>query len=242
MRYWISALALLAAAGGTASAQVPPAPEEPAPPPAPTEPAPPAPPAPSQPVEPAPPPPLPPPAPPAAPEHRPSELSFAIGLGYQLPASLQTPNITSVRIRLASGIAFEPRLVLAKSTSDVDTGPSVTDDRSDIGIGVIARFPLVRRGRVDLELLGGLNVFQTKESPESGDEDVSYTTFTASYGLAVGTWINRHCQVSLSTMNALVTNTRKDEQMGPGTSTVTTNRTYGLIFHPSVALMIHLYH
>jgi hypothetical protein len=246
MRYWTSALALLAASG-TAAAQVPPAPEEP-PPPAPTDPAPPAPPAPTPPPQPVereelrPPPPPPPLPSPTATERRPSELSFAIGLGYQLPTSLQTPNITSVRLRLASGITFEPRLVLAKSTRDVDTGPSTTDDASEIGIGALARFPLAQRRRVDLELLGGVNVNREQSSPESGDEDLSITTLTATYGLAVGAWINRHCQVSLSALNPIVTNIRRDEQMGPGTSTVTTTRTFGLIFEPSVALMLHLYH
>lgn len=249
MRYWTSVLALLAAAGGTASAQVPPAPEPPPSPPGVMDPAPPPPPAPTPPpaVEAAPPPSPPPPPPPRLPsqtetELRPSELSFAIGLGYQLPTSLQTPNITSVRVRLASGITFEPRLVLARSTRDVDTGPSTTDEASELGIGALARFPLAQRRRVDLEFLGGLSVNRTNATPVSEDMDLTITTFNATYGLAVGTWINRHWQVSLSAQNPIVTNTRREEQMGPGTSTVTTVRTFGLIFQPSVALMIHLYH
>jgi hypothetical protein len=72
--------------------------------------------------------------------------------------------------------------------------------------------------------------------------DLTITTVTATYGFAVGTWINSHWQVSLSAQNPIVTNARREEQMGPGTSTVTTTRTFGLIFQPSVALMVHLYH
>ena len=39
---------------------------------------------------------------------RPTELSIAIGVGYAFPTSLQTPNITSVRLRLPSGLTLEP--------------------------------------------------------------------------------------------------------------------------------------
>ncbi|HWO25921.1 MAG TPA: hypothetical protein VNO30_44610 [Kofleriaceae bacterium] len=248
MRYWISALALLAAAGGTASAQVPP-PEEQPPPTPPTEPTPPGPTEPTPPAPPAPPvakPPRPvesePPPPPPAPALRPTGVSFGIGLGYQLPTSLQTPNITSVRLRLSSGLTLEPRVVLARSTQDVDTGPSATDEASELGFGVLARYPIARRGRVDLELLGGFNVSQEETIPQEDDMDLTITTFTGVYGIAVGTWINRHLQVSLAAVNPIVTNARRNEQEGPGIVTVTTTRTYGLIFDPSVTLMVHLYH
>jgi hypothetical protein len=39
-----------------------------------------------------------------------------------------------------------------------------------------------------------------------------------------------------------VTSVKRDEEMGPGTSTVTTDQTLGLIFDPSVLVMVHLYH
>jgi hypothetical protein len=234
----------LIAFGGTAAAQVPPAQPDPlAPQPAP-EPQPEPPPTPT----PVPPPPVvppPPPAPepqPAATGHRPTALSFGIGFGYQFPTSLQTPNLTSVRLRLASGLTFEPRLVLASSSQDVDTGPSVKNEASELGLGALARYPLAGRGRVDLELLGGLDLNRQSTNPDSDDTDLSITTFTAVYGVAVGAWITPHWQVSLSAVNPLISNVRRDEEMGPGTSTVTTTRTVGLIFDPTVALMVHLYH
>lgn len=247
MRYWTHALALLAAAAAprAASAQAPP-PSEPPPPAGPTEPPPAPTPAPTAtPPRPATPPPsqlLPPRAVDDGAEHRPSELSIAIGLGYRLPTSLQTPNLTSVRLRLASGLTFEPRFVLAGSSQDVDAGPSTTDKSSEIGLGALARFPVVRHGRVDLEVLGGLDVNREATRPETPDMDLTVTTFNASYGVAIGTWINRHWQVSLSAANPVLTNTRRDEHMGLGTSTVTTTRTFGVIFAPSVSVMVHLYH
>lgn len=248
MRYWTNALALLAAAGGTASAQLPPAQEGPPPELAPADPFPapaPAPepaPAPIAPPAPAPAPPPPPPAPAEAPPHRPSELSVAIGLGYQLPTSLQTPNITSVRIRLPSGFTFEPRLVLASASQEVDTGAPVENGATELGVGVLARFPKALRGRVDLEILGGFNVNQESTNRMADDQDLTVTTVTATYGLSVATWLSRHWQVSLSALNPIVTRTRREEEMGPGTTTVTTTTTFGLIFDPTVALMVHLYH
>ena len=46
---------------------------------------------------PTPPPPQPPPMHDAGPTDRPAELAFGLGVGYQFPTSLETPNITSVR-------------------------------------------------------------------------------------------------------------------------------------------------
>jgi hypothetical protein len=250
MRYWTSTLALLAAAGGTALAQVPPSEVPPTTTPPPTsdsmEPAPAPTPTPTPPTTPRPPvlPPPPPAPPPAADgsELRPTGLSIAIGFGYQLPTSLETPNITSVRFRLPSGLTLEPRIVLASSSREIDTGPSTKDEASELGVGALARFPISRRGRVDLEILGGFNVNQESTRPDNSDEDLTVTTLSAVYGLSVGTWVNRHLQVSLSALNPIVTSSRRDEVEDPATSTVTTNTTIGLIFDPTVALMLHLYH
>ena len=198
---------------------------------------------------PAPPMPVPPPTPMPAPsaqadgaQYRPNELSLAIGFGYMLPTSLQTPNIASVRLRLPSGFTFEPQLVLASSSHNVDTGPTMQDDSSEVGIGALARLPVVRHGRVDLEILGGLNLDKASTRPNMSDMDVTITTVTATYGLAVTSWINRHWQISLSALNPMVTSIRRDEEMGPGTLTVTTDQTFGLIFDPRVTVMVHLYH
>jgi hypothetical protein len=174
--------------------------------------------------------------------YRPGELSIAVGFGYALPTSLQTPNVASVRLRLPSGLTFEPQLTLASSSHDVDTGPSAKDEASEVGIGVLGRLPVVKHGRVDLEILGGLNINQVNTKPDAPDMDVAVTTFSAVYGLAVTSWINRHWQISFSALNPILTSVKRDEEMGPGTSTVTTDQTVGLIFDPSVIVMVHLYH
>src|SRR6185436_14651291 len=148
----------------------------------------------------------------------------------------------SVRLRLPSGLTFEPRLTLATSSEEVDTGPSTKDEANEVGIGALARFPLIRHGRIDLEVLGGLNIDRAATKPEAPDMDVITTTFTAVYGFAIGTWINPHWQVSLSALNPVLSNTRREQEMGVGTSTVTTTRSIGVIFDQSVSLMVHLYH
>src|SRR5215470_173741 len=110
MRRWIGPLSLALTMTGIASAQ------------------------PAPPGEPAPPPmaPNPPPAPEPADATRPTELAFGIGFGYFLPTSLQTPNITSVRIRLPSGITIEPQLVFAFTSDKVDMGATVTNKQNEL--------------------------------------------------------------------------------------------------------------
>src|SRR5437867_568225 len=44
---------------------------------------------------------------------RPEGLSFALGVGYTLPTSLQTPNTTTARLRLGSGLTLEPAIIIS---------------------------------------------------------------------------------------------------------------------------------
>jgi hypothetical protein len=174
--------------------------------------------------------------------HRPNAFSIGIGVGYQLPTTLGTPNITSVRFRLPSGLTFEPQLILAAASSTVDTGMPVTDEISEVGIGAVVRYPVVRRNRVDFELLGGINIDQLETTPSEPDMGTRITTTTVSYGLAVSMWFGRHWQLSFTANNPLVNSVKNRQEMGIGTVTVTTNTTYGLVFDPQVQMMIHLWY
>ncbi|MBX3156313.1 MAG: hypothetical protein KF773_09970 [Deltaproteobacteria bacterium] len=179
---------------------------------------------------------------PAGDPHRPSEFSIGIGVGYQLPTSLDTPNLTSVRFRLPSGLTFEPQLILASASRTVDTGMPITDEVTELGIGAVVRYPVVKRRRVDLEVLGALNIDQLETTPSSPDTGVRITTTKVSYGLAVSMWLARHWQISFTANNALVNSVKNRQEMGVGTVTVTTNTTYGLVFDPQVQMMIHLWY
>jgi hypothetical protein len=181
---------------------------------------------------------------PAEPEaDRPTAFSIGIGVGYRFPTSVQTPNITSVRFRLPNGITFEPTLVFATSSQSVDVGTTVEGTATEVGIGAQARFSLVKRHKTDLELLAGFRVDNLSEDPsdQNLDDKSGTTTARVSYGIAVGYWLTPHFQMSLSAGNDIVSYTHRREEMGSGFVSVTNNTSFGLIFDPSVALMIHLY-
>lgn len=174
---------------------------------------------------------------------RPDGFAIGIGVGYRFPTSLQQPNTTSVRFRLASGLTFEPTLVLASSTQTVDVGNSISSSNTEVGVGAIARFPLVSRRRADLELLGGISLDRLNRDPsdQNTDDNTTTTAIGVSYGVAVGFWLSQHLQVSLSATNTLVTYAHVREEMGIDFVQVTNTTTFGLVFDPTVAAMIHLY-
>ncbi len=217
--------------------------------------------APIDPVPPEPPPPAPPPTPPQPPQppvltpqvtqpaeaapdsKRPDGFSIGIGVGYRFPTSLSIPNAASVRFRLPSGITFEPSVVLASSSQEVDVGMSTGGSATEVGVGAVARFSLVGRRRTDLELLATANVDRVNVDPSDQNPDDNTTTSSVSlgYGLAVGLWITQNLQVSLSATNALVNYVHEREEMGFDFVQVTNTTTFGLIFDPTVTLMVHLY-
>jgi hypothetical protein len=185
--------------------------------------------------------PMPMPAEPPADTGRPTGLALAIGVGYSFPTSLQTPNITSVRVRLANGLTFEPVLVLATTSNDVDTGTSITNKQSEITVGSLVHVPLRVHHRVDLELLGNALISNNSVDPTGDNNTRSITTLSLGYGLGLAYWITPHWNLSLSATNPLISYVRTRQEMGAATTTVDKTTTVGLVFEPRVALMIHLY-
>lgn len=176
-------------------------------------------------------------------DHRPSELAFGIGFGYVFPTSLETPNITSVRIRLPTGLTIEPRLILGTSSTNQDNGTvDVTSRSTEFGIGAIARFPLIKRGRADFELLGAIDLDTLKQDPDTDNDDDATTTTTVSlsWGVAVNYWISHHWSFSLSATNPLVSYTKQSVQT-PAATNDTSNTSFALEFNPTVFAMVHLY-
>src|SRR5687767_191631 len=147
---WALALISIAATGSVAVAQDDPGALPPDPVTAPPEPPPPPPPPDPQPQR----------APepmPASPTGRPEGLAIGIGLGYVLPTSLETPNSTSVRVRFSSGLTLEPQVTLGNSSVKREAaGTDEKDSSTELTIGTAMRLPLVRHGKVELELLGSL--------------------------------------------------------------------------------------
>ena len=197
-------------------------------------------------------PPTPPPTPPpppvmhAAPEAaapvRPSEIAFAIGLGYLFPDNLETPNTTSVRLRLVSGLTFEPRVTVSNSSTDMDLpAGQTTDTTSKVGLSTVVRIPFITHGHVDFELLGSAGLSNTKHNPQGDYNTNTVSTLELGWGIGIGYWITHHWQLSFSAENPLITYTSTKQETGPTTSMTTKTTDVAVIFDPIVLVMIHLY-
>jgi hypothetical protein len=186
--------------------------------------------------------PPPPPAPTVA-ERRPEGFSLGIGVGYRFPTSLQTPNSSSVRLRLASGVTIEPSVVFATTSHTIDQGTPMGGSATEFGAGATLRFPLVQRGRMDLEFLAGVDLDNVSTDPDDDNPDDVRSTTTARilYGVGVGAWITPHFQASLSATNGLLSYTKLREEQGFDAVTITSDTTIGLIFDPTVTFMLHLF-
>lgn len=236
----------LTAVAGVASAQPgpPPPPMDSTTPPVPDNPAPPVI------VEPPPPPePTPPPAPvqtvveEPVDDTRPSYLAIGLGLGYASPIALDMPNISSLRLRLPSGLTFEPALRISNTSSEMDAGGvEQTDKLTAFALAALVRLPLVTHGKVDLEGLASLGFANQKSNPEGDYNATTTNNFSLGYGVAVSYWITRHFNFTMSITNPLIDFRQTKVQSGvPGMTAKSNDTTLGIIFDPDVFMMLHLY-
>jgi len=229
------------ASGGVAFA------DDPAPGPPPIEPAPPA--------EPAPPPPSPPvvhewraaPTQTTSTEpdsERPDGLAIGLGIGYAMQVmSLETPNIASLRLRLPSGLTFEPTVQLSTTShKEDDSIDSTTDRLTELAVTSLVRLPLIRHGRYDLEGLGAVKLVNTKSNPSGDFNSTTSTAVQLGYGIAVSWWPAKHWNFSMSIVNPLFDYRTTKQQLGAaGMSQKTSDTTIGVILDTDVFFMLHLY-
>lgn len=174
---------------------------------------------------------------------RPEGFSIGLGLGYGLPTSLETPNRTSARFRLASGLTIEPLVSIANTSQKMDTAAMETEDKTtEFGLAALVRYPVISRGHVDLEALGAAGFTTTKDNPEGDFNTRTTNTFALSWGVGIGYWLSQHWQLSMSVTNPLIEYTQTKQAMGPDMSNTTSTTTVGVIFVPQVVAMIHLYY
>jgi hypothetical protein len=175
---------------------------------------------------------------------RPDGFSVGIGLGYDLPTTLQQPNITSVRVRLATGLTFEPLLAIGTSATSQDdgNGMTVTNRQTEISAAVNVRVPRKVHDRVDLVLVGAAGLGITNTNPEGDNNDTSTRALALSWGLGLDYWVGHHWAISLTGTNPLISYQWTSQQTPTGTSDPSQSTTsIGLIWNPNVTLMVHLF-
>ena len=181
---------------------------------------------------------------PAADTGRPEGFSIGLGLGYGLPTSLETPNRTSARFRLASGLTFEPLVSIANTSQKMDTPTMQTEDKTtEFGLATLIRYPLMSHGHVDLEALGSVGFTTQNDNPEGDYNTKTTNTFALSWGVGIGYWLSQHWNLSMSVTNPLIEYTQVKQGLGvQGMTSTTGTTTVGVIFVPQVVAMIHLYY
>ncbi|HEY4243431.1 MAG TPA: hypothetical protein VGM88_26645 [Kofleriaceae bacterium] len=170
----------------------------------------------------------------------PREFSIGIGVGYSLPTSLEVPNLTSVRFRWANGITLEPFLALANTGDKVDTGMPETTNTSEFGVGATVRVAVAWHRGAQLEVLGRLSVDQTTQDPPGDENSTTLTNVQLGYGVAVEYWLSHHWNLSVTAANPILSIAKTHQDEGPAV-TVDTTTTIGLIWNPTVDVMVHLY-
>ncbi len=232
---WATALISITALGGIAAAQPEPEPM-PVPPPDQVPPQPPRPPdPPPQNTDPS--------TPAADTTGRPEGTAVGIGLGYVLPTSVQTPNTTSVRLRLSSGLTLEPQVTLGNTRVKREAGTTNEKDSStELTLSTAVRLPIVRHGKVELEILASVGLTTQSDNPDGADNTTKTTAIGLGWGIGITYWYSRHWCLSFSAGNPLVTFTQvAREQPAPLMETKTSTTAFGAIFDPTVAIMIHLF-
>jgi hypothetical protein len=176
-------------------------------------------------------------------EAAPAELAFGIGFGYQFKTDLQTPNIVSAAVRLPTGMTFEP-LLLVRNTSDTqqnEPASSMTTTTTELAIGTLLRVPVIKKARTEFQVLGTAVLDTTKTHPDTPDSDTRATSIGLGWGIGVALWITHHWQLTFDATNPILTYTATSMQTGPSTEDKRSTTDFGLIFDPTVSVMIHLY-
>ena len=174
---------------------------------------------------------------------RPEGRSIAIGAGWRFPGDLQAPNVTSARLRLASGLTFEPRLELARASSRFED-PLGTESESattTVTIETLVRKTLAMRGKVDFEVIGAAGISNRVVNPDGPDNDTTTRAVALAYGVAVGYWFSPHFYVTLTGLNPILSITSQTEDNGPGSTSESSTTGFGLVWDPDITAMAHLY-
>ncbi len=200
---------------------------------------------PDQPVTPPPvagmPPPPPPPPVESEPRDRPNEIAFGIGVGYVFPTSLESPNVTSARVRFTNGIQLEPRVTFGNTDSSTTMATTTTSNsNSEVQLAGLVRIPVITHRKIDFELIGELDFDLQKTNPDGDNNNTSDTTIGLSWGIGIGYWFTPHWNMSFTATNALISYTEHKQEIVGGENKTSTN-SIGVVFSPQIGVMIHLF-
>jgi hypothetical protein len=183
-------------------------------------------------------------------EQIPDDFRFGLGMGVILPADLLEPNLT-VASFYYKGMEIQPFVVLAKSESEeeADDGVTTSDDEASSRtrqVGAVFKYPLSRRDNMDLQFIGSIDNSSTSETvdPEGPDNRATNKekSLNISYGLGLQWWFASHFSLMATAENPIFSESSvrsTAEQIG-GTEAVTKSddRSYGLVWDPSVSIAV----
>ena len=175
---------------------------------------------------------------------RPAGFSVGIGAGWDIPASIDEFDTTSVRFRLANGLTIEPLVTAAVVEDDSTLGDSTLEQTTTgVALLVVARWPLVSRGPVDFLVTGGAALGQLKVNPEGDENTVKTTSVAAVYGLSVEYWWGPRWTFSFTASNPIyLRNKVTTDNVDPDQEREQLDTLFGAVFVPDVVAMIHLFY
>jgi len=173
--------------------------------------------------------------------HRPEGMTLGIGLGYDLPSDLQVPDVTSVRLRLGSGLTIEPLFEFSRASATFEQGGvSATATATEMSVAALVRVPFRVHDRVDFTLNGGAGFARTTANPDGPDNDTTTTSLFLIWGIGLDYWLSPHWGLSMTALNPMVSYTKQVENDPAGDQT-TSGSAFGLVFDPNVLFMLHMY-
>jgi hypothetical protein len=169
-------------------------------------------------------------------------FTIGIGFGYIMPATLDQPDAASVRFRLASGLTFEPRVMLQTTQQKDDDGTNETKDAyNTVALVTTVRYPLITRGSFDFILGGGAGMQFSTSDPDGSDNNTSMSSFFLTWGIAIDYWLSQNWSFSLSAFNPLISYSSTEQEFGPDTQTQS-DTAIGAVFDPTIFGMLHLFY
>lgn len=171
---------------------------------------------------------------------RPDGTSVGMGAGWDLPAAIDNLNTAGVRLRLISGLTFEPRIELSRASTTMEFGGSDTETSFTVlGLVTTVRVPVASAGPLDFIVLGGGGAAYGSTDPEGDENTVTNTAFFLVWGLSIEYWLSARWCFSVTATNPFLSlDKTSDEQSDTSESTTA----IGIIFDPDIVAMFHLFY